>query len=129
MAYTKKLKDANIYFRPDAHMAGKVWEDLDAGYKEAAFAEAKRMLEHDAARVLADPDDDAGNLEARDDYAHYEQTLWLCVNNPYRSKGDSSGIAFQAGNVDGETMQRRQAQIGPAAMKWMGWGTLELARG
>ena len=121
MAYTITITNADAYFSEETHMAGPLWTAFNDSEKKAAFAQGRRMLESYLARELQDPDDDADSVTIpRDDYAHYEQCLWLLRNSPFRANAENSGVSWDLIGSDGEAREQNMTLISDASLNWLG---------
>ena len=91
MAWTKTRLTADQYFKPNKHIDGQRWQDYDEQERDAAFAHAVRVLEASQGRTMQDP---AGAYEysQHDDYAVYEQALYLLMEYPRKAPGSDGAV-------------------------------------
>ena len=127
MAYTKTIEDADEYFAIDNHMAGPLWEKYNKDEKAAAFASARRVIERERGADLVDPIEGSDNDDLRDDYAHFEQTLWMLLHSPYRADSTNTGVSFDVG--DEEASSKAMNTICDEASKWLWWEESQTFRG
>lgn len=116
------------------HMLGDVWTKAGETVCESAIAQARRQLSRAMGRELQD-DEDAyaeGDLN-RDEYAVYEQALWLIVNGPIANGAGTAPVAMlvaDGGNPE-NVRERDRRYFSPEALAWLGcsMGRLQLSRG
>ena len=127
MAYTKQRRqDCDAYFQPDNHIEGKAWRAFPEDDKDAAFAQAKRELEVWLNRALADP---SSGARYRDDYAHYEQALWILKNTPRQAMdGTEQAKAIPTGKQKG-VLDLYSVGIAPRAQHFLALNRIKMVRG
>lgn len=108
----------------NTHPRGQVWGQTSQPAANAALAHARRML----ARALGRPmsDDETPYAEGdttRDEYAVYEQALWLIINGVIANgEGSAPQPILAADGDDLETPAKRDDQIyAPEALRWLGY--------
>ena len=123
------LASADAYFAPGQHSAAEVWLKFKAQHRAGAVAEAARMLSLDLGRELrAGPREDGTPF--REDYAAYEQALWLLLGSPHGDAANGDALAIlqgqrDEGNADGT---RRRERWSREALRWLGWGGVVMVR-
>jgi hypothetical protein len=110
MAWTKTRADADQYFKPTEHVNGQRWQDYQALERDGAFAQAVRLLEASQGRTMQDP---SGSYEysQHDDYAVYEQALWLLMEFPRKAPGDDGAVVVRGDDDGGPEMIAPEAQL------------------
>ena len=129
MAYTKTINDADTYFGRGNHLASDVWEAADTDKKKSAFAYARRWLERLRNRELADPGSTTDNDIIREDYAHFEMTLYFLLVNPFRANSNNAGQQYDLGAPDGEAAASLTYNPKSEAFKWLGMNSNMIFRG
>ena len=114
------IDNANAYFAPGNHVQAQVWLKYSAPNRAGAVASAKRLLEWKLGRAL---DEETETLGRREDYAAFEQALWLLRKSAFGDSrnGDAVGVlqgkAAQADNSDAEALR---GEFSPEALRWLG---------
>ena len=125
MAYTKDITDANIYFGAASHVRATDWANIPTAERTAALAQAKREIEARLNRDLYDPDD---TDRYRDDYAVFEQALYLLEETVRTTNGTNSAQIIET--VDSEQRDKFYGiTICPQAMIFLSIQKLRIARG
>lgn len=113
---------ALTYFDANNHPRGAVWGGFGESQQTAAIAAARRTLSRALGRALND--DEAAYAEGdsiREEYAVYEQALWM-LENGVIANGENSAPAFVA--TDPERVDNaRDSQkniFAPEALRWLG---------
>lgn len=119
MAIDKTAADA--YFGPTSHVKTGVWMEFSENLRAAAIAQATRQLTTllgEAPEIPVDTDD------PHEDWAVYEQALWILVNSRAVPNGDENGVKFT------DELRGDPEQLSPAARRFLGGRSyIELARG
>ena len=126
MAYTKTLTDADTYFLPNNHIKAFNWRKFNDDEKEASLNQAQRMLEVSLGRELADPDDDD---TYRDDYACFEQALYMLEAVPRQSSAGIDGVVNLVGDDEAESTEKKPILVCPEAKQFLMHNTLKIVRG
>jgi len=126
MAFT--LSDANQYFRADMHPLAAVWNAQDDDTKKAALAFARKQLERRKRDTLETPASSAGNVDIREDYAHYEQALWIIRHNTLRANGEMTAANYDITTTEGEPAEGDAPRFSPEALAWMYGGRIRIYR-
>lgn len=126
MSYTKTVADCETYYHPNNHLQAYSWRKYNADEKNAAFNQAKRELEVSLGRDLEDPDDDD---VYRDDYAHYEQALYILENTPRQLQDGVAQVVDLAKDENAEKIDRRGVGISPQAKRFFAINVLKFVRG
>jgi len=129
MSYTKTMNDADTYFGRGNHFASDVWEQADSNKKAATFAYARRWLERLRNRELEDPGSTTDNDIVREDYAHFEMTLYFLLVNPFRANSTNAGQQYDLGAPDGEAAAALTYDPKAEALKWLGMSSNMIFRG
>ena len=129
------LEKADEYFSPGNHSQAELWRKFTAQHRAGAIAEAKRELERDLARTLAEPVyTPVRPLMRRDDYAVYEQALWLLLSTPVGDASQGDAIAVLTGGLQSEGGAAKndgahpRERFSPEALRWLGWGGVVTVR-
>jgi len=126
MSYTKTVSDCETYYHPDNHLQSYSWRKYNKNEKNAAFTQAKRELEVSLGRELEDPyDDDV----YRDDYAHFEQALYILENTPRQLKDGVVEVIDLAKDKNKQIIDRRGVGISPQAKRFFAVNVLKMVRG
>lgn len=126
-AYTKTIADADEYYYPNNHIKSYSWRAYEPDEQEAALAHAKRMLEVSLGRDLEDP---ASTDVYRDDYAVFEQALYILDNVPrQKSNGIDGVVDLVEDNKEGEALKRKPILICPEAKQFLAHNIIRFARG
>ena len=113
------------YFAAGQHMKAATWAQAEEDACTSAICGARRIL----ARALGRAMDDAEAAysegdQTRDEYAVYEQALWLIENGVVANGQGSAALAQMAGAQDAgnRVATARQASLyAPEALRWLGW--------
>ena len=127
MAFTKTLADCDIYFYPNNHIKAYSWKKYDNDEKEAAFTQAIRELTVSEGRSMDDPtsDDDV----YRDDYAVYEQSLYILENTPRQLKAGVNQVLDLAMEDNKQNIDNYGVGVSPQAQRYFGKSRIQLVRG
>jgi len=127
MAYTKDIDDANTYFMSDNHLKSYDWTSFDTVQRTGALAQAQRELQVGLGRDMEDPvsDDDA----YRDDYAVFEQALYILENTPRKKERGGAAVVDLADKDDKIEIKRKGVSIAPEAKQYFALNTIKVVRG
>ena len=106
MAYTKTITDADNYFKPNVHLKAGSWDVYSAGDKQAALAQAQRVLE---LHLNSDASDPATTDRYRWDYAIFEQALFMLEELPKR-KTSGAGVVVSK-SISGRDKEYKGGQV------------------
>lgn len=115
--------NANAYFAPGNHDKADLWLRFDETRRAGAIATARRMFELELGRKMRETETDESRW--RDDFAVYEQALWLLLGGPVGDgRGDVVSIlqgAAPAGqNAGGGQSPRGRDRWSLDALRWLG---------
>lgn len=126
MAFTKTLADCEAYLKPGNHVKANTWKGFDPSQHEAAFVQAQRELMVSLGRELEDPD---ATDVYRDDYAVYEQALYILEMTPARSSPGTSQAKTLADAKENKQLDRTGVMISPMAQRFLALNRLKMVRG
>lgn len=127
MGFTATLSDADQYFRPNNHLNAYDWSKVETDQRTAAFNQAKRELEVYLDRDLEDPV--TATEKYRDDYALFEQALYILMKTP-RTKGPGgSAVIDLAKDEEKEEIETQGLNISPMAQRFLMLNRVKLVRG
>jgi len=125
MAYTKDIDDANAYFGAASHVRTYDWLNYSTAERTAALAQAEREIELFINRDLSDP---ADTDRFRDDYAVFEQALWLLDETVRTKQSENSAQLIET--VDSEERDNYYGiTLCPMAQKFLARQKIRIARG
>ena len=125
MAYTKTITDANTYFGTDNHVKTYDWTSYETAERTASLAQAQRELEVFLGRDLSDP---ASGDRYRDDYACFEQALFLLEETVRKRESETGAILVET--VDSENRDKYYGvTMGPMVMRYLAKRRVKWARG
>ena len=127
MSWTKTVQDADAYFSPKNHVKAQSWKSFESDDKEAGFNQAKRELELSLGRDLQDPT--STTSKQRDDYALYEQALFILSNSQRQLGVGQSKVVDLDKQKEGTQEDKRGLQIAPEASRYLGINRIKLVRG
>lgn len=129
---SSSLANAEVYFAPTNHIKSAVWAAFEAEIKQAAIAQAKRIL----SRIARCADIEAfiatnAATGVIPEYAIYEQALWMLQNQPMANADGSFAVAQAADpETDNNARKAQIAEISPEALRWLvPSGNIVLSRG
>lgn len=124
---------ADAYFRSSNHTQAALWGRFGAQARQGAVAEAKRLLARALRRAL---DENLGAYELgdtrRDDFAAFEQALFLLRTNPVPITGGNSPYPSAVPMPEDEADQPEETFAGgicKAALVWLGIPAVVSVRG
>jgi len=125
MAYTKDITDANLYYAATNHVRSNDWSNYGTDERTGGLAQAQRELETFLGRDAEDPNSDD---RYRDDYAIFEQALFV-LDNTVRTQGSTTGAQMIH---TADTVERDRfygVTISPMAMRYLAIPRLRIVRG
>ena len=127
MAWTKTKADCDTYFHPDNHVKSYNWRSYTVDEQNAAFNQAYRELTANQGRDLEDPTTDTQVY--RDDYAVYEQALWILQNTPRQGSSGVPQVIDLAKDEEKEILDRKGVLISPDAKMYFELSSIKMVRG
>ena len=124
--YTKTIVDADRYFSPNNHVKGFSWESFSPVEREAAVKQAEREIVVYLGRDLADP---ADSDVYRDDYAVFEQALFLLEKTPHESSPGGGGKKTIAREQEKEDIEKDGVGVSPMAVRFLFKNRIKTVRG
>ena len=125
MAYTKDIDDANTYFASTSHVRSYDWLNYSTDERTAAITQAQREIELYLARDLDDP---AATDRYRDDYACFEQALFI-LDNTVRTAQSANSAQIIASPDDEERDKFYGVTLAPQARRFLGLHRIRTVRG
>lgn len=132
MAFTKTRADADQYFSPKNHIKALDWAGFDEDERDGAFAQAKRELETWLGRQLEDPTSGVTgrtDLTQRDDYALYEQALFILEKTPRTRPAGAAKEITDADEDEEDIVDRTGVTISPMARNYLQASRIKMVRG
>ena len=127
MAYTKDIDDANTYFKSDNHLKSYDWTGFDTVLRTGALAQAQRELQVSLGREMIDPDSDDDTY--RDDYAVFEQALYILENTPRKKERGAAAVVDISDPDEKIEIKRKGISIAPEAKQYFALNTIKVVRG
>lgn len=125
MAYSQDIDDANVYFAVTNHVRGLDWANYSTDERTGALAQAQRELELFIGRDAEDP---ATTDKFRDDYAIFEQAIYI-LDNTVRTVSSQNSAQM----IDTPETDLRERDYGlticPIAQKYLARQRLRISRG
>jgi len=118
------------YFK--GHRHGHIWTQAGTTAQQAALTQARRMLSRELGRALSDSEAAYAEGDAvRDEYAAYEQALWLIQTGVVANgEGSAPQAVLVADGSDPEQAARRDVRMwSPEALAWLGYRGAVTVRG
>ena len=113
------------YFANGKHLKAATWAQAEEAAGTSAICAARRILSRALGRALDDDEDAyAEGDTTRDEYAVYEQALWMIENGVVANGQGSAALAQMAGAQDAgsRVATNNQASLyAPEALRWLGW--------
>lgn len=125
--------NAQIYFSASSHHKAAIWAAFGASHRHGAIAAARRMLSRALGRAMKD--DEAAYVEGdrtRDEYAVYEQALWMLEHGQVADATGSDPVPVLTGQTDpaGKASGDNSFTVlSPEALRWFGWTGAAVIRG
>lgn len=125
---------SQIYFSDTNHYKAAVWSAFEQYRKIAAIATARRILSRAIFPKRSLNDNEAAYSEGdarRDEYAVYEQALWLLEHGQVADASGSAPVPVLIGEVDsaGVDSDGVAGLFAPEALRWLGWSGVSAIRG
>ena len=124
MAFTKTISDCNDYYKPDNHVKANKWRAFDDVLRQAAFTQAQRDIKLYLNRTLEDPS--ASQDVYRDDYAVFEQALYMLENGNIQKTAGASKAVKTGRN---EEQREDDNWLSPQALRFLYVNRMRIARG
>ena len=125
MAYTKDIDDANTYFGEESHVRHYDWTQYSTAERTAGLTQAQREIEVYQKRDLYDP---ADNDRYRDDYACFEQALFILDKTVRTRESETSAELVET--VDTEQRDKYYGvTISPMAQRFLAIKRVKFVRG
>jgi hypothetical protein len=125
MAYSKTITDANTYFGTSSHVKALDWANYQTTERTAALAQAQREIEVMLNRDAYNP---STGDRYRDDYAIFEQALWLLEETVRTTNSQNSAQIIET--VDSEQRDKTYGiTICPQAMRFLQIQKVRISRG
>jgi hypothetical protein len=125
MAWTKTITDCDAYWRPDLRVKANKWRSFDEELRKAAFNQAVDEIKLYLNRTVEDPPTGTTSIY-RDDYAVYEQALYILENaNIQKKAGQSSAVKIGRN----EEQKEDDNWLSPQAVRYLYVSKLRIARG
>lgn len=124
--------NAQIYFGAANHHKAAVWAAFGSAARAGAIAAARRVLARALGRTLTD--DEAAYAEGdrtRDEYAVYEQALWMLENGQIADATGNDPVPILTGRSDAAdgSGDKNFGIFAPEALRWLGWTGAAAIRG
>lgn len=124
------IEGAQAYFGATTHHQAAVWAGFGLGHRRGAVATARRILTRGLRRALRDdePPYQEGDY-LRDEYAVYEQALWLLINGQVADATGNDPVPILTGKADAADTEGPVALYAPEALRWLGVTSAAVIRG
>jgi hypothetical protein len=124
--------NAQIYFGAANHHKAAGWAAFGSGHRVGAIAAARRVLTRALGRPLNDAE--AAYSEGdqrRDEYAAYEQALWMLENGQVADATGNDPVPILAGRQDTADGSGGNSfsLFASEALRWLGWTGAAAIRG
>ena len=114
--------DAATIFFAAGHIRGNIWAGFTEPRQKAAITGARRILSRMLGRALSDTE--VAYIEGdktRDEYAAYEQALWMLENGPIaNAEGSAAALLATQPKDKNKVRKAKRALIAPEALNWLG---------
>lgn len=124
--------NAQTYFSATSHHKAAIWSAFGTSHRRGAVAAARRMLSRALGRAMNDSEAAyAEGDRTRDEYAVYEQALWMLEHGQVADATGNDPVPVLTGSVDvaakgqGDTC----SVFSPEALRWLGWTGAAVIRG
>lgn len=114
------------YFLPNNHIKSYDYRKFKDDEKEASFNQAVRELIANQGRELVDPDTDD---VYRDDYAIFEQALFILINTPRRGADGGMPVIDLAEKDEKNILERKGKLVSPEAALYLRMNRVQMIRG
>lgn len=122
--YEINIDNANKYFAIGNHINANLWLKFSYENRCGAITSAKRYLEGMLRRVLKTYDTFEFNpIEnpIREDFACYEQALWMLLATPYGDANNGDAISILQGQNDTQAEDgKKRDELAPECAKLFG---------
>ena len=125
MAYDKTITDANVYYGTDSHIRAYDWANYSTEERTAALAHAQRQIELYLQRDAENP---ASTDRYRDDYAIFEQAIFLLDETPRTRQSTNSAQIIPTVRSE-ERDETYGVTISPEAMRYLALKRLMVTNG
>lgn len=123
--------NAQVYFRAGNHPKSSVWSGFSTAHRQGAVATAKRVLSRELGRPMQEDEPPYQDGDRRrDEYAVYEQALWVLEHGQIANAMGADPVPILTGNIDvaGDT-NGKVSFFSPEALRWLGWTGAAVIRG
>lgn len=119
---TISIENADAYFSRGNHVRADIWLKFTHEHRAGAVATARRMFEHELKRPLREDETDE-SLAHREDYACYEQALWLLMGTPVSDAANGDAAGMLLGDAEPQTNSSgKRPRWSDEALRWFNWG-------
>jgi hypothetical protein len=125
MAYTKTITDANTYFAPSSHVRALDWANYTTDERQGALTQAKREIE---LFIMRDVEDPAASDRFRDDYAIFEQAMFILDQTVRTINSQNSAQMIETADSS-ERDRYYGVTLSPIAQKYLARQRLRISRG
>ena len=126
MAWTITKDDMDAYFLPNNHIKAYSYRKYEDDEKNASFTQSVRELQVSQGREMEDP---AENDTYRDDYAVFEQALYILEETPRQLEGGVPQVIDLTDHEEKQLLDRKGALICPEASRYFGMNRIKMVRG
>lgn len=126
------INGAQVYFSSSNHHKSAIWSAFHQSHRIGAIASARRVLSRSLKRKLNDEEPEYKESDnRRDDFAVYEQSIWMLEHGQIADAGGSEPISILTGDVDkaGVDNDGVAGLYAPEALRWLGWSGASVIRG
>ena len=125
MAYSKTITDANLFFAATNHVRALDWANYSTDERTGALAQSKRELELFIGRDAEDP---ATTDHFRDDYAIFEQALFILDQTVRTVSSENSAQMVETVDTEQRSLNYG-VTLCPIAQKFLARQRLRISRG
>jgi len=115
------LAGAQTYFGASSHHKAAVWAAFGQGHRTGAIAAARRVMSRGLGRAMSDTE--TAYVEGdrtRDEYAVYEQALWMLENGQVADATGNDPVPVLTGKADAAESKQGAGMYAPEALRWLG---------
>jgi len=126
------FKNAQVYFASGSHHKAAVWSGFNPKTREGAIAAARRVIARGLGRALNDDERDYKEGDRiREEYAIYEQALWMMENGQVANATGSDPVPVLTGKAEAADTSARSpyGAFAPEALRWLGAASAAVVRG
>lgn len=123
---------AQRYFGGNTHYKSAIWSAFEQTRRIAAISSARRVLARAVRRAMCDNESAySEGDERRDEYAVYEQALWMLEHSQIADASGSAPVPVLTGDVDSAGVDDNgiAGLYSPEALRWLGWSGVSAIRG